>query len=80
MKRLRNLLSKSLKQRIVNIKVGDPLESDTLVGPLIHKEHYTNVKNYLKLAEEEGCEVISGNIPPGNGNYHCTNITFACKK
>ncbi|MFU0791837.1 5-carboxymethyl-2-hydroxymuconate semialdehyde dehydrogenase [Virgibacillus proomii] len=58
-----------LKQRIVNIKVGDPLESDTLVGPLIHKEHYTNVKNYLKLAEEEGCEVISGNIPPGNGNF-----------
>ncbi|WP_200411096.1 5-carboxymethyl-2-hydroxymuconate semialdehyde dehydrogenase [Virgibacillus salexigens] len=58
-----------LKQRINKIKVGDPLKADTQVGPLIHKNHYDNVKDYLKIAKAEGCEVISGNIPDGKGNY-----------
>src|SRR5690606_9893105 len=29
-----------LKERIVNIVVGDPLDDRTEVGPLIHKTHY----------------------------------------
>lgn len=65
-----------LKQRVENIKVGDPLDEETQVGPLIHTEHYNNVKNYLKIAKEEGCEVISGNIPEelGRGNYVAPTI------
>ncbi|GAA0437340.1 MULTISPECIES: 5-carboxymethyl-2-hydroxymuconate semialdehyde dehydrogenase [Virgibacillus] len=58
-----------LKQRINKIKVGDPLEADTQVGPLIHKNHYANVRNYLEIAKKEGCEVISGNVPDSKGNY-----------
>ncbi|GIP62394.1 aldehyde dehydrogenase [Virgibacillus pantothenticus] len=60
---------KRLKQRIANITVGDPLDVSTQVGPLIHQQHYENVKHYLKIAEEEGCEVISGNVPDSKGNY-----------
>ncbi|SHG95034.1 5-carboxymethyl-2-hydroxymuconic-semialdehyde dehydrogenase [Virgibacillus chiguensis] len=59
-----------LKERIFNIKVGDPLNENTQVGPLIHKEHYENVRSYLDLAKEEGCEVISGHAPRNSvGNY-----------
>ncbi|RSL33123.1 5-carboxymethyl-2-hydroxymuconate semialdehyde dehydrogenase [Salibacterium salarium] len=60
-----------LKERVSNIIVGDPMKNDTQVGPLIHTEHYKNVKSYLKLAEEEGCEVISGHVPDqlSSGNY-----------
>ncbi len=65
-----------LKTRVWNIKVGDPLEDDTQVGPLIKTEHYNNVKNYLKIAEEEGCEIISGEIPTelSRGNYVAPTI------
>ncbi|WP_026702162.1 5-carboxymethyl-2-hydroxymuconate semialdehyde dehydrogenase [Salibacterium aidingense] len=52
-----------LKERVNNIVVGDPMKTDTQVGPLIHTNHYENVKTYLKIAEEEGCEVISGRVP-----------------
>lgn len=52
-----------LKERVQNIIVGDPQDPNTEVGPLISREHYNNVKNYLKIAEEEGAEIFSGHIP-----------------
>ncbi|WP_271401796.1 5-carboxymethyl-2-hydroxymuconate semialdehyde dehydrogenase [Salinicoccus roseus] len=60
-----------LKQRVENIRVGDPLDESTQVGPLIKTEHYENVKSYIEIAKEEGCEVVSGHIPEelSRGNY-----------
>lgn len=60
-----------LKQRVMNIRVGDPLDDSTQVGPLIKTEHYERVKSYIELAREEGCEVISGSVPENlsRGNY-----------
>ncbi|NBJ71169.1 5-carboxymethyl-2-hydroxymuconate semialdehyde dehydrogenase [Roseburia sp. 1XD42-34] len=58
-----------LKQRIANITVGDPLDINTEVGPLIHRQHYENVERYLNIAEEEGCEVVSGSVPNSKGNF-----------
>lgn len=37
--------------------VGDPMESGTLVGALISKEHLAKVKGYIKLARDEGCKI-----------------------
>ncbi|SEA33995.1 5-carboxymethyl-2-hydroxymuconic-semialdehyde dehydrogenase [Thalassobacillus cyri] len=61
----------ALKERVKNIIVGDPLDEDTQVGPLIHTNHYENVKGYIELAEQEGCEVFQGNVPEEHrkGNY-----------
>ncbi|MBS4171764.1 5-carboxymethyl-2-hydroxymuconate semialdehyde dehydrogenase [Bacillus sp. FJAT-49736] len=53
----------ALKERIPNIVIGDPLHKDTEVGPLIHVEHFNNVKRYLEIAVEEGAEVYSGVVP-----------------
>lgn len=66
----------NLKERVRNIKVGDPMKEETQVGPLIHKNHYQNVKKYLRIAEEEGCEIISGHIPDefSQGNYIAPTI------
>ncbi|WP_158734765.1 5-carboxymethyl-2-hydroxymuconate semialdehyde dehydrogenase [Alteribacillus sp. YIM 98480] len=65
-----------LKERVQNIIVGDPMREETQVGPLIHKKHYNNVKGYLELAKEEGCEVISGHIPEdmSRGNFIAPTI------
>ncbi|SFF72932.1 5-carboxymethyl-2-hydroxymuconate semialdehyde dehydrogenase [Halobacillus alkaliphilus] len=61
----------ALKDRVENIVVGDPMKEDTQVGPLIHTKHYESVKSYLELAEEEGCQVISGSVPKehSRGNF-----------
>lgn len=61
----------ALKLRVANIKVGDPLDGNTEVGPLIDKGHYSKVKSYLDIAREEGAEVITGDIPAefSKGNF-----------
>lgn len=61
----------ALKKRVKNIKLGDPLDSDTQVGPLIDKGHYGKVKGYVSLATEEGATVYAGDIPEEHaaGNF-----------
>lgn len=39
------------------LKVGDPLENDTFVGPLISKEHQEKVQKYIQVARNEGAKV-----------------------
>jgi 5-carboxymethyl-2-hydroxymuconic-semialdehyde dehydrogenase len=61
----------ALKKRVAKIKMGDPLEAATEVGPLIDKGHYQKVKSYLDIAKEEGAEVITADIPEemAKGNF-----------
>ncbi|WP_083910851.1 5-carboxymethyl-2-hydroxymuconate semialdehyde dehydrogenase [Salsuginibacillus kocurii] len=60
-----------LKERVSNIRVGDPMDETTQIGPLIHKNHYENVRSYLELAKDEGAELYSGQIPADveSGNF-----------
>lgn len=53
----------ALKQRVFNIKIGDPMDPSTQLGPLVEKGHYNKVKSYIEIAKEEGCEVVQGTIP-----------------
>ncbi|MBB3141434.1 5-carboxymethyl-2-hydroxymuconate semialdehyde dehydrogenase [Halomonas organivorans] len=43
-----------------NIKVGHPLDPDTVVGPLIHPEHEEKVLSYFAKAREEGATIAAG--------------------
>jgi len=55
---------KKLKKRVKNLKVGDPLDPKTEIGPLIEPAHQEKVLSYAKLAKTEGAKVlIGGNIP-----------------
>ncbi|MFN1836209.1 aldehyde dehydrogenase family protein [Balneola sp. MJW-20] len=53
-----------VKERLLgiyeNITIGDPLESGTLVGPLIDQDAVDNMQNALKQVAKEGGEVIYG--------------------
>jgi 5-carboxymethyl-2-hydroxymuconic-semialdehyde dehydrogenase len=70
-----------LKERVDQVIVGDPMDPDTEVGPLIHKSHYENVKRYIELAKEEGCEVYSGEVPEqfSRGNYVAPTLLLNAK-
>lgn len=61
----------ALKERLPHIVIGDPLDEQTEVGPLINRVHYDRVTSYLKLAKEEGAEVVSAKVPDAlhKGNY-----------
>ncbi|AWX56236.1 betaine-aldehyde dehydrogenase [Brevibacillus brevis] len=42
------------------MKVGNPLDPATQMGPLISKEHLQTVKNYIEIAKKEGATVLTG--------------------
>ncbi|HKI56542.1 MAG TPA: 5-carboxymethyl-2-hydroxymuconate semialdehyde dehydrogenase [Trueperaceae bacterium] len=52
--------TRKLAERAKAIRVGDPFDSDTEMGPLIHPEHVSKVLGYLRLAREEGATVAAG--------------------
>ncbi|MBE3589321.1 MAG: 5-carboxymethyl-2-hydroxymuconate semialdehyde dehydrogenase [Firmicutes bacterium] len=61
-----------LEERVRRIRVGDPLDERTEVGPLIHPDHWRRVHAYIELAREEGARVaVGGGRPAGlpRGNY-----------
>ncbi|MFL0365438.1 5-carboxymethyl-2-hydroxymuconate semialdehyde dehydrogenase [Pseudobacillus sp. 179-B 2D1 NHS] len=62
-KNIKEEFVEKLKKRVMNIKIGDPMDAKTQLGPLIEKEHFNKVKSYIELAKEEGCEVIQGVVP-----------------
>lgn len=54
-----------LGERISRIRVGDPFDLATELGPLIHREHWERVMGYLRLGE--GFQIaVGGDRPP-----HC---------
>ncbi|WP_018133123.1 5-carboxymethyl-2-hydroxymuconate semialdehyde dehydrogenase [Effusibacillus pohliae] len=61
----------ALEERIARIRVGDPLDPATEVGPLIHREHWKRVNAYIELAKEEGAVVTGGGCPEEfpDGNF-----------
>jgi acyl-CoA reductase-like NAD-dependent aldehyde dehydrogenase len=47
-----------------SIRVGDPLDLSTEMGPLTSPEHRDRVLNYVKVALDEGGEILTGGKPP----------------
>jgi 5-carboxymethyl-2-hydroxymuconic-semialdehyde dehydrogenase len=48
--------------RAQRIRVGDPLDDATLVGPMISKNHLAKVQRYIELGPKEGARLLCGGI------------------
>lgn len=61
---------KRIAERAARVKVGDPLDPDTEVGPLIHPEHRDRVLGYVNIGQREGARLVVGGQRVGSeGNY-----------
>ncbi|MFF3066803.1 aldehyde dehydrogenase [Kitasatospora sp. NPDC057936] len=62
-----------LKDVIESLKVGDPGDPDTFVGPMIRRDQQEQVRRYIALGVEEGARLVTGGpqVPEGleRGNY-----------
>ncbi|HUK02610.1 MAG TPA: 5-carboxymethyl-2-hydroxymuconate semialdehyde dehydrogenase [Steroidobacteraceae bacterium] len=47
-------------ERIARIKVGDPLDPATELGPLIHERHLEKVLGYFRTAQQDGARIRCG--------------------
>jgi acyl-CoA reductase-like NAD-dependent aldehyde dehydrogenase len=63
----------ALKSMVESLKVGDPADPDTFVGPMIRPDQQQRVIDYIRLGIEEGARVVTGGpeAPAGlaGGNY-----------
>lgn len=50
------------------LRVGDPKDHATDVGPLVERAHLEKVDGYVKLGQEEGGRLLTGGGPPASRN------------
>ena len=60
--------------RIKTMKMGDPMDKDTKVGPLVSKKQVEAVMNYIEIGKKEGAKLVCGGKrvtdgPLGKGNF-----------
>jgi len=61
---------KKLKNRVANLKVGNPLNPSIEIGPMIHPTHQDKVISYGKIGIQDGAKlVVGGDKPKGKGCY-----------
>ncbi|WP_300452071.1 aldehyde dehydrogenase [Accumulibacter sp.] len=48
--------------RVAAIKLGDPLDTDTMMGAQASQEQMTKILSYLDLGRQEGAEVLIGGV------------------
>ncbi|MBZ9750282.1 5-carboxymethyl-2-hydroxymuconate semialdehyde dehydrogenase [Deinococcus sp. HMF7604] len=59
-----------IAERARNIRVGDPLDPETEIGPLVHPRHFDKVLSYFDTAQQEGATIAAGGKRLGEaGNY-----------
>jgi 5-carboxymethyl-2-hydroxymuconic-semialdehyde dehydrogenase len=62
-----------LAERVRRIRVGDPFDPATEIGPLIDRNHWEKVSSYVAVGREEGATLAAGDgkCPAGleNGPY-----------
>src|SRR5437764_1064055 len=52
------------KEKADKIKVGDPMDKATLMGPQVSEDQLNKIKSYVDIAREEGATVFAGGERP----------------
>src|SRR3954471_20487410 len=52
------------KEKASRIKVGDPMDATTHMGPQVSEEQLCRIKGYVDIAKEEGATIFAGGEPP----------------
>ena len=71
-------LNKRLISAYKQVNIGDPLEKDTLMGPLVNKNAVNDFSNAIERAIENGGEILYGGTTiEGPGNFVTPTIVSA---
>jgi len=52
------------KEKAEKIKVGDPMDKGTMMGPQVSEEQLSKIKSYVGIARDEGATVFAGGESP----------------
>lgn len=51
---------KDFVEKVKQLKIGNPFDTETNIGALVSKPHLEKVESYIKIAEEEGGQILYG--------------------
>ncbi|WP_203295483.1 acetaldehyde dehydrogenase ExaC [Luteirhabdus pelagi] len=67
-------------ERTKAIKIGHPLDPETMMGAQASNDQYEKILNYINIGKEEGCEVLAGGDSAYNegleGGYYIQPTIF----
>jgi 5-carboxymethyl-2-hydroxymuconic-semialdehyde dehydrogenase len=49
-------------ERAQRIRVGDPLDEATVIGPMVSRQHLAKVRSYIELGPTEGARLLCGGL------------------
>lgn len=49
-----------VKERVAQIKIGHPLDPDTMLGAQASNDQYDKILSYIEIGKEEGAEILMG--------------------
>ncbi len=52
------------KEKSSHVRVGDPMDKNTQMGPQVSEEQLNRIKSYVDIAKGEGAQVLTGGCPP----------------
>ncbi|MEM6756900.1 MAG: aldehyde dehydrogenase family protein [Planctomycetota bacterium] len=58
-----------MKEHAEGINVGDGFDEDTHMGPLVSREQFERVTNYMSMGQEAGANAICGGTAPDHPGY-----------
>ncbi|MGK5638063.1 aldehyde dehydrogenase [Streptomyces sp. URMC 126] len=70
----------AVKEVVESLKVGDPRDPGTFIGPMIRRDQQQRVRDYITLGIEEGARLVTGGprVPAGlEQGYYVTPTVFA---
>ncbi|MBK6877412.1 MAG: aldehyde dehydrogenase family protein [Ignavibacteria bacterium] len=50
--------AEKLKAKIMKMKIGDPMDKTTDVGPIVNESQFNSVMGYISTGKEEGAEIL----------------------
>ena len=65
-------LVEAIKQRLPNVKVGDGMQPDSEMGPLVTREHRDKVSSYIASGSDQGATIVADGrdtAPDGDGFF-----------
>ncbi|MGW6354686.1 aldehyde dehydrogenase [Streptomyces sp. NPDC055092] len=70
----------AVKEVVESLKVGDPQDPDTFIGPMIRRDQQQRVRDYIEIGVTEGARLVTGGpeVPAGlEKGYYVTPTVFA---
>jgi betaine-aldehyde dehydrogenase len=62
--RIKDEFLENFKERAQRVRVGDPMDKETHMGPQVSSEQLDRIKGYVDIARGEGATVLTGGEPP----------------